>query len=124
VPELIPILRAIRPDTVGALDPAIECGALRLDPATMEVRLHGRRMALPLKEYQVLRFLMNHLDRVVTRDQIYQNVWGEPGDGSNTLTVHIKRLRVKLGDDLKRPHIILTVRNIGYRLVPPPERPA
>lgn len=121
MPELIPILRAIRPDTIGTLDPPIECGALQLDPATMEVRLHGRRIALPLREYQVLHFLMAHVDRVVTREQIYEAAWGEPArEGSNTLTVHIKRLRKRLDDDLRDPHIIVTVRQIGYRLIPPP----
>ncbi|WP_117210999.1 winged helix-turn-helix transcriptional regulator [Allorhizocola rhizosphaerae] len=121
VNELIPILRAIRPDRLGGdLDPVIECGALTLDPATMEVRLHGRLITLPLREYLVLRFLMNNADRVVTREQIYQHIWGGVAEaGSNTLTVHIKRLRKRLGDDLKKPHIIITVRHIGYRLVPP-----
>lgn len=123
VPELIPILRAIRPDTVANLDPPMECGVLLLDPVAMEVRLRGKPITMPLKEYQVLRYLMNHVGRVVTREQIYQSVWGETDEeaASNTLTVHIKRLRKRLGDDLKNPHIILTVRPIGYRLVPPPE---
>lgn len=119
LPELIPILRAIRPDTIGTLDPPIRCGGLYLDPATLEVRLHGRPIPLPLREYQVLHFLMTNVDRVVTRDQIYEAAWGEPArDASNTLSVHIKRLRNRLGDD--RASIIVTVRQIGYRLIPPP----
>jgi DNA-binding response OmpR family regulator len=120
VNELIPIMRAIRPDSIGTLDPPVEVGSLYLDPATLEVRLNGVRIVLPLREYQVLRFLMTNADRVVTRGQIFQTVWGErEGESSNTLTVHIRRLRARLGDDQKDPHIIVTVRGVGYRLIPP-----
>jgi DNA-binding response OmpR family regulator len=127
VPQLIPILRAIRPATVGTIDPPINCGRLVLDPATMEVRFDGQRIVLPMREYQVLQFLMTHADRVLPRDQIFQAVWGEhAGEASNTLAVHVKRLRRRLGDDQKDPHIIATVRGVGYRLIPPrlaPNRP-
>lgn len=120
VNELIPIMRAIRPDSIGMLDPPLEVGSLYLDPATLEVRLHGRRIILPLREYQVLRFLMTNADRVVTRDQIYRSVWGESrAEASNTLTVHIQRLRSRLGDDARKPRIIMSVRGVGYRLIPP-----
>jgi DNA-binding response OmpR family regulator len=119
--ELIPILQSIRPETVGTLEPALECGALRLDPATFEVRLHGKVIRLPLREYYLLRFFMIHADRVVSREQIYDAVWGRPArDASNTLTVHIKRLRLRLGDNQPDPQIIVTVRGLGYRFVPPP----
>ncbi|HEX5995803.1 MAG TPA: response regulator transcription factor [Jiangellales bacterium] len=123
LPELIPILRSIRPETIGTLEPVLECGGLRLDPATLEVRLHGRPIRLPLREYHLLRFFMIHVDRVLTREQIYDSVWGSPvRDASNTLTVHIKRLRRRLGDQRDR-QMILTVRGLGYRLVPPPPLP-
>jgi DNA-binding response OmpR family regulator len=120
LPELIPIMRAIRPDTIATVSPRIECGRLSLDPATLEVRLDGQRIVLPLREYEVLRFLMTHVDRVVTREQIYETVWKEPFRmASNTLTVHITRLRRRLGDDNKQQQIIVTVRGVGYRLIPP-----
>jgi DNA-binding response OmpR family regulator len=123
LPELILILRSFRPEAVGMLEPALECGALRLDPSTLDVRLHNRPVRLPLREYQVLRYFMIHVDRVVTRDQIYDAVWGgSGGDASNTLTVHINRLRKRLGDDQGDPRIIVTVRGLGYRLVPPRAR--
>jgi len=67
---------------------------------------------------------MAHADRVIPRDQIFRAVWGQPsGDGSNTLAVHIKRLRQRLGDDHKNPHIIATVRSVGYRLIAPTPTP-
>jgi DNA-binding response OmpR family regulator len=119
--ELIPIMKSIRPETIGTLDPPIKCGELRLDPATLEVLLHGRSIRLPLREYELLRFFMVHADRVVTRAQIYDAVWGGPASGtSNTLAVHIKRLRRRLGDRQESAPIILTVRGVGYRFLPPP----
>ena len=120
VPELIPIMRAIRPDSIGTLEAPLVCGRLVLDPATLEVRLDNRVIPLPLREYLLLRFLMEHVDRVVTREQIYRTIWGGMStDASNTLAVHIKRLRERLGDDRKNPQIIFTVRGVGYRLIPP-----
>jgi DNA-binding response OmpR family regulator len=121
--ELIPIMKSIRPETIGTLDPPITRGALRLDPATHEVLLHGRSIRLPLREFELLRFFMIHADRLVTREQIYETVWGaRGGNGSNTLSVHIKRLRHRLGDNRNRSAIILTVRGIGYRFIPPSPR--
>jgi DNA-binding response OmpR family regulator len=118
--ELIPIMKSIRPDSTAMMGPPIVCGALRLDPATLEVHLYGRSIRLPLREYELLRFLMIHADRVLTPEQIYRTVWGRSSDHrSNTLAVHIKRLRVRLGDNQEHPHIIKTVRGVGYRLVPP-----
>jgi hypothetical protein len=60
------------------LETPIECGGLRLDPATLEVSLHGRSIRLPLREYELLRFLMVHADRVLTPEQIYSTVWASP----------------------------------------------
>ena len=118
--ELIPLMKSIRPDSIGMPEPPIECGALRLDPATLEVHLYSRSIRLPLREYELLRFLMVHTDRVLTPEQIYRTVWGRSnGHRSNTLAVHIKRLRVRLGDHQENPRIIKTVRGVGYRLIPP-----
>jgi DNA-binding response OmpR family regulator len=118
--ELIPIMKSIRPDSIGMLEAPIECGALRLDPATLEVSLYGKSIRLPLREFELLRFLMAHADRVLTPDEIYSTVWAQPGGRrSNTLVVHIRRLRARLGDDQENPHIIKNVRGVGYRLIPP-----
>src|SRR5262249_45628276 len=117
--ELTQIMKTIRPETIGALEPPIERGGIQLDPATLEVLVDGWPVRLSLREYELLRFLMIHANRIVTREQIYQSVWGESArDASNTLTVHIGRLRGKIGDDQKNPHIILTLRGVGYRFVP------
>jgi DNA-binding response OmpR family regulator len=118
--ELIPIMKSIRPDSIGMMEPPIDCGALRLDPATLEVFLYGRSIRLPLREYELLRLLMVHADRVLTPDQIYSTLWAQrSGHRSNTLAVHIRRLRTRLGDNQESPRIIKTVRGVGYRLIPP-----
>ena len=117
--ELLPILRAIRPETVSELQPPLEVGGLRLDPASLEVQLYGRLVRMPMRELRLLQLLMSRADRVVTREQIRDAVWGGI-PGSNTITVHVQRLRQRLGDDHEDPKMILTVRGVGYRLVPPP----
>jgi len=117
--ELLPILRAIRPDGLVEPEPALEAGGLRLDPSSLEVSLHGRLVRMPMRELRLLQLLMAHADRVVTREQIRDSVWGG-APGSNTITVHVQRLRQRLGDDQVDPRVILTVRGVGYRLVPPP----
>jgi DNA-binding response OmpR family regulator len=121
--ELLPILRAIRPERMAEVRPPLECGALRLDPGSMEVHLSGLLVRMPMREMQLLQLLMTHADRVVTREQIRNVVWGGAA-GSNSITVHIQRLRHRLGDDQVNPRLILTVRGVGYRLVPPPARVA
>ncbi|RKN39149.1 winged helix-turn-helix transcriptional regulator [Micromonospora endolithica] len=117
--EVVPILRGIRAETAGTLDPPVEIGGLRMNPATYEVTLHGRPVALPLKEFKLLYFFMTHADRTVTREQLLSAVWnGSVGATSNTLTVHIKRLRQRLMADGRQQPMIVTVRGLGYRLVP------
>lgn len=119
VAEILPLLRAISPDTAADIQPTIEAGALRLDPAAHEVYLHGHRIILPMREFQLLHLLLMHAGRVVTRHQIVQLVWAGEGEGSNTVNVHIRRLRARLGDDPKEPYIVVAVRGMGYRLDPP-----
>lgn len=117
--ELLPMLRAIPPADEPVPAPPIERGGLRLDPASMKVTLNGESIRMPLRELRLLQLLMTHADRVVTRDEIRDVVWGGV-PGSNTITVHIQRLRQRLGDEQDNPKVILTVRGVGYRLVPPP----
>ena len=98
--------------------PPLEVGGLRLDPSSLEVSLHGRPVRMPMRELRLLQLLMAHADRVVTREEIRDTVWGG-SPGSNTITVHVQRLRQRLGDDQVDPRLILTIRGVGYRLVPP-----
>jgi DNA-binding response OmpR family regulator len=118
--ELLPYLRSLRPEAVVDTETSLRCGSLYLDNRTFEVTLRDRPVRLPLREFDLLRYFMAHADRLVTRKEIWTAVWGDRADpASNTLTVHIKRLRERLGDDHTDPRIILTVRGLGYRFVPP-----
>ncbi|GAB3112281.1 response regulator transcription factor [Streptomyces calidiresistens] len=104
----------------GGWDQPLVCGPLTLDPGSYEVRMHGQPTArLPLREFQLLHLLMQHAEKVITRDRIRTELWGDGARRSNTITVHIRRLRERLGDDPHHPEIIQTVRGVGYRLVPP-----
>ncbi|SFC23032.1 response regulator transcription factor [Streptomyces aidingensis] len=101
-------------------DQPVVCGPLTLDPSTYEVRMHGVPTArLPLREFQLLHLLMQNAEKVITRERIRAELWGDGARRSNTITVHIRRLRERLGDDPHHPDIIQTVRGVGYRLVPP-----
>lgn len=119
--EVLPLVRATRMDGDGlARGEVLEAGGLRLDRAAHEVRLHGTVVRMPPKELDLLAYLMRYRDRVVSHDEIRDQVWGPGHGGTNTVVVHIRRLRARLGDAVGEPRILLTVRGVGYRLVPPP----
>ena len=117
--EIVPILRAISPDTAADFQATLQAGTLRLDPAAHEVYLRERKIRLPLREFQLLYLLMLNAGKVISRHQINKLVWSGEANGSNTVNVHIRRLRHRLGDDPKCPRIIVSVRGMGYRLDPP-----
>jgi two-component system response regulator RegX3 len=99
----------------GGVD-AIEVGDVRLDAGKHEVHVRGRRVDLPLKEFDVLEVLLVNAGRVVTRDMLIDRVWGANYVGdTKTLDVHIKRLRAKVEDDPSIPQRIVTIRGLGYK---------
>lgn len=119
--ELVARIRAVlrRADAGLNDDPGdvLEVGHLRLDPESHEVYLHGVKVALALKEFELLELLMANAGRVLTRETLIDRVWGiHYGGGSKTLDVHVKRLRSKLEDDPSHPRRITTVRGLGYKL--------
>ncbi len=91
-------------------------GDVMVDVARHEVTVHGRLVALPLKEFELLEILMLNAGRVLTRDVLIDRIWGPNYFGdTKTLDVHIKRLRAKIEDDPSSPARIVTVRGVGYR---------
>ena len=97
--------------------PPIEHGALRLEPATRRAFLGGDELDLTLREFELLAYLAAHPGRVFSRDQLMEAVWEYPFfTDTSTVTVHIRRLRAKLGDDPAEPRHIETVWGVGYRL--------
>jgi DNA-binding response OmpR family regulator len=96
----------------------IRIGDLAIDEAAYSARLRGRSLDLTFKEFELLRFLATHAGRVFTRAQLLQEVWGyDYYGGTRTVDVHVRRLRAKLGAE--HESLIGTVRNVGYRFVPP-----
>jgi DNA-binding response OmpR family regulator len=97
-------------------------GDLTIDEDTYTARLRGRVLELTYKEFELLRFLAQHPGRVFTREQLVTEVWGyDFFGGTRTVDVHVRRLRAKLG--VEHESLIGTVRNVGYKMVPP-ARPA
>jgi two-component system response regulator RegX3 len=102
----------------------IEVGDVLVDPSRHEVRIRGRDVQLPLKEFELLALLLGSAGRVLTRDLLMDRVWGEDYVGdTKTLDVHIKRLRAKVEPDPTVPERIVTIRGLGYKYVPPPAEP-
>ena len=98
-------------------DSVLIAGELRLDSDRHVVTLNGNPLTLPLKEFELLELLMENVNRVLTRGQIIDRVWGSNYFGdTKTLDVHIKRLRSKVEEDPARPKYIQTVRGLGYKL--------
>jgi two-component system response regulator RegX3 len=81
------------------------------------VTIDSAVIPLPLKEFELLEFLLRNSGRVLTRNQLIDRVWGSDYFGdTKTLDVHIKRLRAKIENDPANPQIIHTIRGLGYKL--------
>ncbi len=111
--------RALMADQSGEdLTPEIRAGDVVIDEATYSARVRGRALDLTYKEFELLKYLAQHPGRVFTRAQLLQEVWGyDYYGGTRTVDVHVRRLRAKLGPEFEQQ--IGTVRNVGYRFVPP-----
>jgi two-component system, OmpR family, response regulator RegX3 len=118
--ELVARIRAVlrrAPDGAARhAEELIVIGGVRLDLARHELHVRGEKVAVPRKEFELLELLMASAGRVLTRDAIFDEVWG-PGyiGDAKTLDVHIKRLRAKVEPDPAHPTYITTVRGVGYR---------
>lgn len=115
--ELVARIEALRRRRPG-LDPVevLQVGPLTLDPATRRVTRSGTDIALTVREFELLRYLMANAGRVVSRQRLLSNVWNYGFDpGTKIVEVYIRYLRQKLGSD--GPAVIRTVRGAGYMLV-------
>lgn len=98
-----------------------ERGGLMVDFATYEVTRNGEPVSLRPMEFRLLRFFLTHPERVYTRDQLLDLIWGEEFVEPRTVDVHIKRLRAQIEENPADPKLIVTVRGVGYKFVPPRE---
>ena len=93
-----------------------EIAGIRMDVERHQVSVNGVNIALPLKEFELLEFLLRNAGRVLTRGQLIDRVWGGDYYGdTKTLDVHIKRLRSKIEADPANPVLIQTIRGLGYK---------
>jgi two-component system response regulator RegX3 len=120
--ELVARIKAVlRRGTPESMDsdsnPAIQVGGrIRMDVDRHQVSVNEILINLPLKEFELLEFLMRNEGRVLTRGQLIDRVWGGDYYGdTKTLDVHIKRLRSKIEVDPANPTLIHTIRGLGYK---------
>ena len=120
--ELIARIRAVLRrggdvDEAGVGDGVLEAGPVRMDVERHVVSVSGEPITLPLKEFDLLEYLMRNSGRVLTRGQLIDRVWGADYVGdTKTLDVHVKRLRSKIEADPANPVHLVTVRGLGYKL--------
>ena len=92
------------------------CGKIRLDEATMRVSVGEREVQLKAKEFKLFSCLFDHRGTIVTKDVLFETVWGDSFYSDGTLNVHIRRLREKLEENPNEPELIKTVWGTGYIL--------
>lgn len=119
--ELIARVRAVlrRGGEAGdgdPLSPVLAAGPVRMDVERHVVTVDGVEIPLPLKEFDLLEYLLRNVGRVLTRGQLIDRVWGADYVGdTKTLDVHVKRLRSKIEPDPAAPRHLVTVRGLGYK---------
>ena len=120
--ELIARVRAVLRrggDSGAEVDAAagvLAAGPVRMDVERHVVTVNGAHVALPLKEFDLLEYLLRNVGRVLTRGQLIDRVWGSDYVGdTKTLDVHVKRLRSKVEADPSAPRHLVTVRGLGYK---------
>ncbi len=117
--ELLARMKAIlrRTHNGGEDSGLVYIGDKQLNMRTGKLYQNTQEIVLTAMEYKLLLIFVNHRGQILSRQQLLNDIWDEAGDyvNDNTLTVYIKRLREKLGNDEDKP-LIQTVRGIGYRM--------
>ncbi len=100
----------------------LRVGALLIDPETCWVTKNGQEIELTAREFEILHYMARNTGRVISKERLYETVWGEDSFGcDNTIRVHIRHLREKIEDNPNAPHYLLTMKGLGYKLVEPHE---
>ena len=121
--ELIARIRAVLRRGAEAVDDdeaaemVLSCGPVEMDVERHVVLVAREPVTMPLKEFELLEYLLRNAGRVLTRQQLIERVWGADYVGdTKTLDVHVKRLRAKVEEDPGKPKHLITVRGLGYKL--------
>ncbi|MBT3166088.1 response regulator transcription factor [Streptomyces sp. Vc74B-19] len=110
------VLRRTRPGP--AASGLLRAAGLTVDPAARRATKNGVELALTIREFDLLAFLLAHPGRAFAREELMREVWGWDFGDLSTVTVHVRRLRGKVEDDPARPRLIQTVWGVGYRFDP------
>jgi len=95
-------------------------GSIAVDRKAAALWVDGKEVSCPAKEFELLLFLVDNPNQVFTAGQLYERVWGYDSIGDEkTVAIHIMRLRKKIERDLKQPSLIVNLRGIGYKFIPP-----
>ena len=117
--ELVARIKAVlrrQGEVVEAADAVLTAGPVKIDVERHQVKINNTSVALPLKEFELLEYLIRNSGRVLTRAQLIDRVWGSDYFGdTKTLDVHVKRLRAKIEKDPANPIYIQTIRGLGYK---------
>ena len=110
------VLRRGSVESTEKVETVISAGPVGIDIESHKVKVLGEYVSFPLKEFELLEFLVRNSGRVLTRVQLIDRIWGSDYFGdTKTLDVHIKRLRAKIEKDPANPVFILTIRGLGYK---------
>ncbi|MCC6613259.1 MAG: response regulator transcription factor [Anaerolineae bacterium] len=114
------MLRRVRLDAGGDPPHQVAIGTIELDLDSHTVTRAGKPVTLRQKEFEILTLLMTNAGKVITREQLFDEIWGTDWLGdTRTLDVHMSWLRSKLEDDPAHPAYLQTVRGVGYRFAVP-----
>ncbi|PLS29641.1 response regulator transcription factor [Bifidobacterium parmae] len=101
-------------------DLPLVCGDISMQVGQHQVTVRGENVFFPLKEFELLEYLLQNKGRVMTRHQLIDRIWGSDYVGdTKTLDVHVKRVRAKIEEDPSHPKYLTTVRGLGYKIDKP-----
>ncbi len=101
----------------------LQIGEVKIDPEGCRVMKGNESLELTAREFEILQYLAENKGRVISRERLYETIWGEDSFGcDNTIMVHIRHLREKLEDNPAAPKYIVTMKGLGYKLVNPYEK--
>lgn len=116
-------LRRAKYKEAPAQEFTIKIGGLMIDADGCRVRKDDQEIGLTAREFEILRYMAENQGRVISRERLYETVWGEDSFGcDNTVMVHIRHLREKIERNPAAPQYIITVKGLGYKLVNPYEK--
>ena len=116
--ELLARIKALlrRTGESFASEGALKVGPVEIDQERHQILIRGEEVAMPLKEFELLLYLIQNSGRVLTRNQLIDRIWGSDYFGdTKTLDVHVKRIRSRIEKDPANPKYLQTVRGVGYK---------